>query len=486
MKRWLSILLLVGLLTGCSPRISPAPSEPIPIQTPDFYPQVPDATYAMTNEEYLTRERLPVPSCLPENTELKIDSHQLLMCQDGTTAVIARLPETCNWQSVVGVTQIGALLQSDTGLWLVSPQGGIRCLTDSHDHARNFTIYEPYYLFSEGRQLYIGHLETGYITNLLSLEDNLLAIESISLRSNLDIELTAHNKDGELCTVSYCRLNKKFYSLGAVTQEKEYLKQRNDDLLSDSVWVKDFQFGPAQPASLQPLTAPAPDWPIGYNITDESYMAVEQRENDYYQSYASLYPKDNQLYFRPFIYDETSDISLGYLGEGDWLAIGHESAVGLLLGDRATGNIYFYSSQTGYLHFVGQMPELTTEERFTPHGDPPHCFITFERTIYRFSHLSGKLEQVYRIPPTISGKIIWSLIWSNDIIQLVISDEEKTDYGYVYSYRTGKTYHVPATFGGGLIETDWDSFYPQRRADLNALGYTEQVFQTYETNWSGR
>ena len=115
MKRWISVLLLVGLLTGCSPRISPAPSEPITIQTPDFYPQVPDATYAMTNEEYLTRERLPLPSSLPEDTRLEIDGNLLVMLRGNERTDIAQLPTQTEWLSIVGVTQVGTLLQTTTG-----------------------------------------------------------------------------------------------------------------------------------------------------------------------------------------------------------------------------------------------------------------------------------------------------------------------------------------------------------------------------------
>ena len=508
MKRWIGICLVLLTLAGCAKPSVDAPIAEPSVDAPSaepvgLYPEAVDPLYAMSTLEYFSKEREPYALNRGYEGKIVIEGTQLLWEKEGETVCLAQLPKQ-NWQRVVDRTQVGVVLLSDTGAWIVDREGGLRALLFApSDEEFSFMICQPYFYAGIGGNLYRGHLQREELEKVCSLDG--ARIFGLNVRKSTDIVLNILDSKSNFEMQMYCEANKRLYPLAEVLEdhiwrydELLYLTQRNRDLKRRGTNLKEFCI--SVESENPPLTftvTDAPIWENVYGIEEAEYMSVEQ----YARNLAEMtvnYPtlgidvqgrsghdcengENHLLRFNSLIVP-TYTQCLGDLGEGDWTRLGDTTAVGQLLYRKDNRTLWLYETAQQRLHPIATLPEGIGEVDCQIYE--PLYYIIAERSLYRGSLISGGLTKVWELPDSVPGRIESLIAWTNDSVQMLVQGDKSVDYGWILSNRTGRAYHVQATLNGGWITADWDSFYAQRRADLDKMGATEELFKTYERNWS--
>ncbi len=499
MKRRLGIILILLMLAGCAaPSGSAPPAEPV-----GLYPETVDALYAMATLEYFSKEREPYALNESYEGEIVIEGSQLLWKKEEETVCLAQLPKQ-NWQRVVDRTQVGVVLISDTGAWLVDREGRLRSLVFApSDEEFSFMICQPYFYAGIGGNLYRGHLQRGELEKICRLDG--AKIFGLRVRKSTDILLNIRDAQYNFEMQMYCEANGRLYPLAEVLEdniwrydELHYLTQRNRDLKERGTNLAEFCISvESENAPLTFTVTDAPTWENVYGVEEAEYLAVEQ----YARNLAEMevnYPtigldvqgksghdcengENHLLRLNPLIVPSYTRC-LGDLGEGDWQNLGVTTTVGQLLYREDNRTLWLYETAQQRLHPIATLPEGIGEVSCEIYE--PMYYIFGERSIYRGSLISGGLTKVWEMPDNVSGQIGGLIAWTNDSVQLIVRGDKTEDYGWIVSNRTGRAYHVQARMNGGWIEADWASYYAQRRADLDRMGVTEEFFKSDERNWS--
>ena len=499
MKRWIGIMMLLLMLAGCA-----APSESAPAAEPiGLYPETVSDVYAMTTLDYFSREREPYALNRASEGEIVIEGSQLLWKKKGETVCLAQLLHQ-NWKRVVDCTQVGVVLLSDTGAWLVDREGRLRSLVFApSDEEFAFMICQPYFYAGIGSNLYRGHLQRGELEKVCTLDG--AKIFGLNVRKTTDIVLNIRDAQNNFEMQMYCEANGKLYPLVKVLKdniwrydELYYLTQRNRDLKKRGTNLKEFCISvESENAPLTFTVTDAPIWENVYGVKEAEYMAVEQ----YARNLAEMtvdYPnigfdvqgtsghdcengKNHLLRFNSLIVPAYTQC-LGDMGEGDWVHLGNTTAVGQLLYRKDNRTLWLYETAQQRLHPIASLPEGIGEVECRIYE--PMYYIIGERSLYRGSLITGEFIKLHELPASVPGRITSLIAWTNDSVQLIVWDGKADDYGWIVSNHTRCAYHVQAQMNGGWIEADWASYYAQRRADLNRMGVTEAFFQSDERNWS--
>lgn len=500
MKRWIGICLMLLMLVGCA-----RPSVDAPIAEPSgLYPDSIDPLYTMSAAEYFSKERDPHALNRVYEGKIVIEGAQLLWKKEGETVCLAQLP-TQNWQRVVDRTQVGVVLISDTGAWIVDREGGLRSLIYApSDEKFSFMLCQPYFYAAIGAKLYRGHLLQDELELLCMLDgDTAPQITGLNRRNNIDIELRVRHANGDWEMQMYCEANGKRYALTEVKvdhiwryDEQDYLTARNADLKNRGTDLTAFCL-PVE-WDRTPLTftvSDAPSWENPYQTDEAAFMAVEIAQNYEWRKYQAPYievdptgekhdctdGKNHLVWCNPLVVPQYTRC-LGDLGEGNWKSVSVTTQVGVLVYCEDDRTLWLYETDRQRLHPIATLPAGMGE--IGGYVSEPLYYIVGDRSVYRGSLISGRLTKLYELPMSVPGKISHFMIWTNDALQLTVYDGTREDYGWILSNHTGRAYHVQATFNGGWITADWDSFHARRRADLDKMGMTEEFFKTYERNWS--
>ena len=457
----LAWVMLVTVLVGCGKATVVA----------DWFPETLSEEYGMDEKTYFSKERDVSNMPLPEGVEVGLDGAKLVWTQEGKTHLLAQLPQRRDWQKIAAVTQVGVMVQSNTGLWLAAFTGEVRNLQFlGSDQIEGYAIGEPYYYFAERGEVYRGRLDTDLIEKVGHMGKN-GTIVRMRLASSVDLELTIRVREGSVSevTIGYCMVTQKTYDYSPITDRVQYLEARNKDMIRLGRSLAEFSYGFQKPKPLQPIDEAPSMWTPPTDMTDAEYLAVERTEDTHQRQYYTYSVENNTLLYTP-IGAKSALPSLGDLGEGVWRTVGGENEVGQLLFEAVNGELWMYEKATGYRYWIGKVGEI---QEYTPYG--PHYFLVCKDAVYRGSILSKTLREVCR-----KDEREDVVVWSNDVVQLFLANGKNR----IISLHTGKEYRVSVQMHEGWLETDLETFYRMRRADLDRMGLTEEFFVTKDTDGS--